>query len=490
MIQPHNASTTEQLKQPKAMLPLCTTEMWERFGFYIVQGMLIFLLTKHFNLSQSESILLTGEYGALVYISPILGGYFADNYLGFRYSILVGACFQCIGYLLVSTLAYSLLFWGLACVILGNGFLKPNIASYLGEFYEPFDARRQAGFTYYYMIMNLGIFLSTFSAGFIQRTFGWHICFIAAAVGMSVGVTIFLGNLKRFDNKGLPPRPHLFQQKKLAFLVLSLVGCALILTACNALLHHPAIGNKILLGIAILVFIYLFFLALRFEGQERCHLIALIWLIAFTVVFWAIYFEMFSVINLFVEYNVDRVFFHITWPAIAFMSLEAVFIVVLGLPLALLWKRLHRKNKNPNIALKLASALLISALAMWLLRYAIYQHTAQYLVMPIWMLFFYLLITLGEMLLSPNVLAAVTEFSPRKVVGLMMGVQYIALGFGSAITGIIGQFAAIPKGQTNPMLTNAIYAHAFMIYALICVVTGLIILMSAPVIKRLLTTTA
>lgn len=472
--------------QPKAMLPLCATEMWERFGFYIIQGMLIFLITNYFGLSDSQGVLITGEYGALVYISPILGGYVADNYLGFRYSILIGALFQFLGYLFISTLVYKLMFWGLASIIVGNGLLKPNIASYLGEFYDPEDERRQAGFTYYYMIMNLGAFISTLTAGFIQDAWGWHICFAVAAIGMLVGITIYLSSTKRFAHKGLPVRQDLLQHHRGRFISVFLIGCLATATACYFLLMHSSIGNTILLVIGGCVFIYLVILALRFHGQQRRHVIALIWLILFAIVFWAFFFQIFSVVNLFVERNVERNLFGVQVPAIAFISLESVFIVILGVPLALLWKYLHHKQKNPNIALKFALSLFLIALAMHLLTYAIANHNAAFLVLPGWMVTFYLLITLAEMLLSPNLLSAVTELSPSKIVGLMMGVQYMAIGFGSSITGILGQIAAIPKGITDLQTTDAIYSHAFNIYAIICLVTGLLVFISSPFIRKLI----
>lgn len=481
-----HSSNTISNRQPKAMIPLCATEMWERFGFYIIQGMLIFLITNHFQLSDKQAVLITGEYGALVYISPILGGYFADKLLGFRYSILIGACFQCAGYALISTLSYSLMYWGLAGVIVGNGLLKPNIASYLGEFYEADDARRHAGFTYYYMIMNFGTFAATLTAGFIQKAWGWHVCFAAAAVGMIIGIIIYISNTRRFGNKGLPVRSDIVRDKRLQFILLFAVGCAAIASVCYFLLMHSSIGDTILLAIAAAIFIYLIILSLGFHDQDRRNMIALIWLILFAIVFWAIFFEMFSVVNLFVERNVERNLFGISVPPIAFISLESVFIIILGVPLAVLWKHLHHKQRNPNIGLKFALSLFSLALAMHLLTYAIADHTANYLVLPGWMVVFYLLITLGEMLLSPNILSAVTEFSPPKIVGLMMGVQYMAIGFGSSVTGLLGQLAAIPKGITNPQITNAIYSHAFDIYSLICLGTGILILISTPFIKRLI----
>lgn len=477
---------SQRRSQPKAMLPLCATEMWERFGFYIIQGMLIFLITNHFGLDDSQGVLITGEYGALVYLSPILGGYAADNYLGFNYSIFIGACFQCIGYILISTLILKLMYWGLAIIILGNGLLKPNIASYLGEFYEAEDERRQAGFTYYYVIMNLGIFAATLSAQFIQGAWGWRICFASAAVGMLIGVTIFLLCTKRFAHKGLPVRQDLLDNHRWRFVCLFLLSCAVIASLSYLMLIHSSVGNTILLIMGGCIFIYLVHLTLSFQSQQRRNMIALIWLIVFAIVFWAFFFEIFSVMNLFIERNVQRHIFGIQLPALTFMSLEPIFILIMGVPLAFLWRHLHQKNRNPNIALKFALALFSLALGMHLLTYAINNHNAQFLVLPSWIIGFYFLLTTGEMLLSPNILSTVTELSPSKVVAFMMGVQYMALGFGSSITGLLGQLAVIPKGMTDPQATNAIYHHAFSVYSLICLITGVLILISSPFIKRLI----
>lgn len=483
-----NLHITDTRKQPKALLPLCATEMWERYGFYIVQGMLILLLTNHFGIDDKTAIMITGEYGALVYISPLIGGYFADKYLGFRYTILLGACFQCFGYALISTLHQGSMYWGLASVILGNGFLKPNIAGYLGDFYNDNDPRRHAGFTYYYTIMNLGTFISTLSVGFIQRSWGWHVCFGLAAVGMIIAIAAFLLGMKRYGNKGLPVANTLISKHRIRFTFLTLVACTLIMTAAYELLRHAEIGKFVLFLIAGLTLLYLLYLVAKTKQIEKNKLIALIILIIFAVIFWAIFFEMFSVVNLFIERNVNRTSFlgiH-NVPPVMFMSFEPIFILLLGWPLGLLWKYLHKHKKDPNIALKFVLALACLAVGMKLLNFSIHDHTAQMLVLPGWIVIFFLLLTMGEMLLSPNLLSAVTELSPPKLVGLMMGVQYMAIGFGSAITGVLGQIAAIPKGVTNLKFTDPIYAHAFNAYALICLISALLVLAASPLIKKLI----
>lgn len=479
--------TVSTTRQPRAIIPLSTTEMWERFGFYIVQGLLVLFVTNHFNMSDHDAILLSGIYGALVYISPLIGGYFADKHMGFYNAVLFGGCAQFIGYCLVSTLHPTLLFLGLSCVILGNGFLKPNIASYLGEFYVRDDPRRHAGFTYYYMLMNVGQFLSSLSVGFIQQSLGWRMCFITAAIGMLIGITIFITARNTFEGKGTPPEQGLLaKQPRLFFgaLLLAIIG---IVGVSNLLLQHPAIGNSALLITAIAILVCLLILAFRHKGVERRHLLALIWLILFAVVFWAFFFEMFSVINLFVERNINRQLFGIKIPPIAFISLESVFIVILGWPLGRLWQYLNRIKRSPNIALKFVFALIAMAAAMGLLSLAIHHSGYDVLIAPIWMVIFYLLVTTGEMLLSPNLLSAVTELSPASLVGLMMGVQYLAIGFGSTLTGILGLLAAVPKGITGIATTNHIYAHAFNIYAVLCLITAAVILLCTPAIKRLMT---
>ncbi len=480
-----NSRLKDSQRQPSALLPLCATEMWERFGFYIIQGLLIILITNHFDLPDKDAYLIMGTYGALVYMSPLVGGFFADRFLGFRYSILLGALFQCLGYILISIITPTLMHWGLACVILGNGFLKPNIASFLGEFYEKNDHRRHSGFTYYYMGLNTGAFISTLTAGFIQQAWGWHLCFLIAAFGMLVGITIFLLGNRTYGKEGLPADKKIKKHLPM-FLLLTTCLCLAVASISYGLLTHAHIGDDVLVAFGAVTLCFLIYIAFKRKKQERRNLIALTWLILFAVIFWAVYFEMFSVVNLFIERNVDRHLFGMEWPPLAFLSLESVFIVVLGWPLALLWRRLNKIKKEPSLGVKFALALLALALAMWLLAFAIHHHTVTYLVIPGWLFLFFLLLTLGEMLLSPTILSAVTELAPQNLVGMMMGVQYMAIGFGNIVTGYLGQIAAVPKNEHDPKLTDNIYAHAFNTYALVSLCAAILIFMSAPFITRLI----
>ena len=478
---------SHSLRQPKALLPLCTTEMWERFGFYTIQTLLVFLIIKHFHQDDATASLITGEYGALVFISPAIGGYFADKVLGFRYTIMMGCIFQFLGYLCLALLTLKTVYMGLSLVILGNGFLKANIASYLGAFYKEKDARRRAGFTYYYMGMNTGTFIGTLISGFVQAQWSWQITFMVAAFGMLIANIIFKNGFKRFGDVGLPTNKKLVFENTISFIGITTILCLTITLASYFLLQHARLGSSFLLGLAIITLTYLIYSAMQHAGKERRNLVALTIFLVFATIFWAIFFEMFSAINLFMERAVDREIFGIIFPPASFISLEPIYIVLIGFPLASLWKYLHRIQRDISMTMKFVLALLTLAIAMKLLNVAIDFPNSNSLVYPAWMFLFFFLITLGEMLLSPNLLSAVTELSPKKITGFMMGVQYMAIGFGSAITGLLAQLAAIPQGLTDANVINVIYGHAFNTYALICLISATVILLISPLLSRLTT---
>lgn len=478
---------TQKIRQPKALLPLCATEAWERFGFYMIQAALILMITNHFKFPDNKALLVTGTFGALIYIAPTIGGYFADKILGFRYTILIGCILQMLGYLCVATMTLFTTFAGLALIILGNGFLKANIPSFLGGFYSADDDRRRSGFTYYYMGMNTGSFIGTLIVGYVQTAWGWHSCYILAATGMFIGIIIYLANFSRFKDKGLPVNKVLVYEKTTKFILFTVVFSLLFMSLCYLLLSHAGYGDLVLTIVAILVLCYMLYLCFfKYKNKERKHLLALVILTVFAVVFWAIFFQMFSLVPLFIERTADHHVFGINLPTTAFLSLEPVFILLLGWPLAVLWKRLHHIKKDPNILLKFIFALLSLALAMKLLAMSANHTNAHHLIYPIVILAFFALLTVGEMLLSPNFLAAVTELSPPHIIGMMMGIQYMAIGFGSLLSGVIGQLAAISSDNTTLSGIEHTYQHAFNVNALICLVCAGIILILLPFIARLM----
>lgn len=476
------------MKQPRALAPLFLTEMWERFGFYVIQSMLVIYMSEQLSFSDTKSYAILGGFTALVYISPLLGGFIADKILGFRYSILIGAMLLSAGYLSLAIYGEQLLLLSLSTVVVGNGLLKPNISSFLGAFYYDDDPRRSAGFTLFYMGINLGSLLATTSSGFIHQRWGWTPTFGIAGIAMLTSILVFCLGFRHYENRGLPlsithikSKLLLFFRKKLSFFLL--IISAILLS--YFLLKNPGTSTVLLSLTGISTLAGLLYAAARFERQERNNLVALVILFLVSILFWSLFFQLFFSINLFVERNVYRGFFGITLPASLFISLEAFFILLLGPFLAKIWLRLGTKGNDPSPGIKFTLALFFTAVAMTLLVTAIYFQRADHLISPLWIIPTYLFITIGELLLSPIGLALTTELSPPGLTGLMMGIWFMTLGFGGSLAGYLAQFATIPKGITDIAATNTIYSHAFCLYTLCALATSVILLLLTPWLNRL-----
>lgn len=476
------------MKQPRALKPLFLTEMWERFGFYVTQSLLVLYLTQSLNFSDSNAFVLLGEFTALVYIAPLVGGFFADRILGPRYAILLGAVLLGLGYLLLGIYGHHLLFLSLSIVVTGNGLLKPNISSFLGEFYYPDDPRRDAGFTLFYIGINIGALLAVGSAGFIQEKLGWEAAFIAAGLGMVLALGTFWLGFRTYENRGMPVlrseiTPHSLawmSYKPVMFLLLLIfIGIVYLLISSSGI----ASILQSILGAAILI--TLIVMACRYEKVQRHKFLALIILILASVVFWGIFFQMFGAVTLFTERNVNRHIFNwFVLPAPAFIALESIFIIILGPFLAALWQRLHEKHRDLTAGMKFTLAMFSVAVAMAILMFAIHLHPDSSMAAG-WIIIFYVFITLGEMLLSPIGLSMVTELSPPHLSGLMMGVWFMALGFGGQLSGYLAKQASIPKKMLGLSLSNKIYFHAFTINTLLALGVGIILLLLTPLLKRL-----
>lgn len=478
------------MKQPRALSPLFLTEMWERFGFYVVQSLLILYLTNILNFNDTKSYTLLGEFTALVYLAPLAGGFFSDRVLGPRYSILVGAIFLAIGYYLLAAYSHAMLFLSLAFIVIGNGFLKPNISSFLGEFYYEDDPRRDAGFTLFYIGINIGALLALGGGGFIQEKWGWWAAFGSAGVGMTIGLITFCFGFSTFENRGLPVPYDQIKSKVLRFLSRKLSISVLILICLGIallLLRSSRAAEIIQVLVGILIVITLIYTATRYEKHQRNRLFALIILILASVIFWGLFFQMFASVNLFTERDVDRHVFGFLLPPSAFLSLESLFILLMGPFLAWLWQRLHVKKKDLTPGVKFSLGLFSITLAMLLLVIGIHFPNQQGFTSSRWIIVFFVFATLGEMLLSPIGLSMVTELSPPKLSGLMMGVWFMGIGFGGELSGHLATQASVPKGLHQAVTkTSLIYSNAFLHDALLAFITGVVLLAISPWLKRLI----
>lgn len=487
-----NLTTPNISRQPAALTVLFLAEMWERFGFYIVQGMLVLYLTQAFGWSDDKSYTLSGGFTAFVYISPIIGGYIADKILGFKSAILLGGVLLAVGYglLALATRGEIFLYDALAVIIIGNGFFKPNIGSLLGTFYHAKDPRREAGFTLFYMGINLGTMFSTLSAGFVKDALGWAAGFGMASIGLVFGIISFLLGIKHLAGYGLAP-VNIQRTSKLEVWLHSktavAAGIILGVPVLTLFLHKGGMATILLAAFAVILLILLFvFVYKQPTLQARRQMLALIFLTLIAVIFWAIFFQIFFSVNLFVERNIDRTFFGYSIPTVAFISFEAIFIVLLSPFLARFWIYCASINRNPSIPVKFFLSFLCMGTAFSILALSTHFQHADSLISPFWIPLAYLFITIGELLLSPIGLSAVTLLAAPRLVGMMMGVWLIAIGYGGKLAGVIAGFSSIPEGIKNKLLESQYYGDAFLKYAVISFIAAVVIFLFVPRLRQLI----
>ncbi len=476
--------------QPVGLSVIFFTEMWERFGFYIVQGMLVLYLTQYWKWSDSDSYSITGAFTAFAYLSPILGGYIADKVIGYKSAVKLGGVLLILGYAALAGLGQTFLYISLAIIVVGNGFFKPNIASLLGTFYDKEDVRREAGFTIYYVGINLGVILSTLSSGFVKDWFGWWAGFALASIGLVIGLATFIIGERKFKQYGGPPaRNNSHQRTWLQSKITLTLGIVISITLLSLLIHYKEVANVLLFSAALLLIILLVSIAFKqHEKQARNQMLALTILAIIAVVFWAIFFQIFFSLNLFIDRDVNRVVFGHQIPTIAFVSFESIFILLLGPLIARLWYRLDQKKRNPSIPLKFFLGFILTGIAFLLLAFGTRFHDASGLINPLWIPLGYCFITLGEMLISPIALSAVTVLAPARWVGMMMGVYLISIGYGGKLAGVIADFSAVPSNLTNKVIESELYGSAFFKYALLSFIASIVVLLCVPFITRLIKT--
>ena len=471
------------LTHPKALRVLFITELWERYGFYIILSLLLFYLIHFFHLSDQLSYSILGSVSALAYGNSVIGGYIADRLIGHRTAVLLASLLLSIGYGSLG-IAYSLnaVFWSLSLITVGTGLLKPNISSMVGFLYQEDDVRRHSGYTIFFVGINIGIILGEGLAGLIQRYFGWQNLFFTASFALLVAFfTFWIGtsfyNIR--DNAILKS----IQNNFIGFvLIMSLIGVS------YYVIGHPQVAGFLFIIMAIICIGVILYEAYK-EERIRNRLIALLVLMVVSVFYWALYFQMFFSMNLFIERVVDRhVSRNLTLVSSLYPTIEAISVILFGVFLSWGWCRLesYYAHLNPSVSLKFTLAFFIHTIALSVLYYSTQNIHGNFLVMQSCLIGVYVLIAIGELLLSPIGLAMVVEWVPRRLVGLMMGIFFLTQGIGSKLSGVFATITVIPKTLTHDLFAmKKIYEHGFFIYALFSLGCTIICMSLVPTIKKL-----
>jgi proton-dependent oligopeptide transporter, POT family len=464
---------------PKGLYMLFFAEMWERFSYYGMRAILIFYLTKHWLFSDSKSSLIYGAYTALVYITPVLGGYLADRYLGQRKAVLFGGILLAIGHLLMAVEGTGgqndptvNVFWGaLAFIIVGSGFLKANISVMVGQLYKLTDTRRDAAYTIFYMGINLGAALGTILVAYLGETIGWGYGFGLAGLGMLAGLVVFV--LGKSTLQGAGEAPALLEKSK--EWTLYGVGIAAVAVIWGLIQYQDVIQTLLAIsGVALLG--YVLYESFKLEKEPRERMFAILFLISLNPLFWGLFEQAGGSMNLFTDRFVDRA----GVPAGIFQSINPIYIILFAPLFAGLWQWLGKRGKEPSAPAKFAYALMQMGLANLVLVWGAQSYGVEVMTPIILVFAYYLLATTAELCLSPVGLSAMNRLAPKYLASLIMGAWFYMTAVGNFVAGKIGEATGGHDGEMTKQGLLDIYG----LFGWISIGAGVVVLALSPIVKR------
>jgi POT family proton-dependent oligopeptide transporter len=414
---------------PKQLALLFFTEMWERFSFYGMRALLVLFMVHQLKYADAKANLIYGTYTALVYLMPLFGGIAADKILGYRRAIVLGGILMAAGHLILAIPTEWSFFAGMAFLISGNGFFKPNISTMVGKLYRPGDARRDGAFSIFYMGVNLGAAIGGLICGYIGQKINWHYGFGLAGIFMILGLITFIFGQKSLGEIGLVPKETsgkpVGNQKQLMILIGSLVIIPLFIFLFN---NYTLMG-KIMFPICIIATVAMVIIAFQQDKIARDKMLTAIVLVAFSVLFWAFYEQGGGSLNLYTERNVNT----FGMPAAAINNfINPFYIILLSFPFAWMWLSLSKKDKEPSTPMKFSLSFFQLGFGFFLFvvgaKLAFNGQVGFF-----WYALGYLLLTTGELCISPIGLSMITKLSPPKFTGMMMGFWFLASGVRSCI---------------------------------------------------------
>ena len=471
---------------PIGLKTLFLTEMWERMSFYGMRGILVLFMTASLidgglAIDAVSASAIYGIYSSSVYLVALLGGWIADRHIGQQNAILYGGLVIMIGHFLLAFTNIETFYLGLIFVVLGTGLLKPNISAIVGGLYEKEQEKKEAGFTIFYMSINIGSVLGFFICGYLGESIGWHYGFGAAGIGMAFGLIQFIFTRKNLGEIGIKPSIELPKNKKkkeiislyflfFIFMTILLMGIFGFWTfdpipIANAL-------TVIIISIAAIYFLYLFIFG-NLNEDERKKITLILVLFFGAAFFWSGFDQAGSSFNIFAKEYTDRIIFGWEYPASWLQVLNPILVVILSPFMAYLWIFLGKRMLDPSLPFKFGLGLILMAIGFIFIAIGANVAMQDGLAGARWLLLTYLFHTIGELTLSPIGLAAISNLSPKRYVGQMMGIWFLASSLGAIIAGLLSGQATYEGLNSMPSLFNKV--------AIISSIAGLVlILISKP----------
>lgn len=475
-------SRAHLLGQPRAFYLIFFIEIWERFGFYGVQALLVLFMVQYLKFSDTHADTLFTSFAALVFLFPALGGYVGDHVLGTKRTILLGAITLAIGYLLLSLpfLPTQYLEFPLAVIAVGNGLFKANPSSLLSKVYEKNPVNQDSGFTLYYMAINIGGFFSFLVAPVLNKFFGWHVGFSVCFFGLLLAIAnyFFMGRFTKnigSDPDFRPIRWHKF------FAVI--IGALVLIAVSYWLLDHKDIMAVLLLAGAVILLVIFFMEISKAHHTEKKGMILFFLLFLQAIVFFVMYFQMPTSINLFVLRNVS----YGAIPPASFQALNPIWVLIMSPILAAIYNKLSKRGGDLSLPAKFSLGTLLAGSAFLVLPLAAYFSRDTGMVSPWWVVTSYWFQSTGELLVSALGLSLASRFVPQRLMGYSMGLWFLSTSLASVIAGHLASFAAIPQNVSHdPRLSLPIYSNLFLHIGVVTVVIALIMFCFVPLLKRLI----
>ena len=465
------------LSQPKALIPLFVTELWERYGFYVIQSLLTIFLTLHLHLSDKKTYSIVGTFTALSYITPMIGGFIADKVIGQKLSVIFGCITLLVSYLILSVEYSNIhsLYISLAGITVGTGLLKPNIACLVGTLYTSNDPRRDGGFSIYYAGMALGILLGTTIPYNLEEYYGWSITFISPACTMFIALLIFLLAIRKY-----PINNYANAEICIKNILIAFAFSVITFIISYILLDFPTIALIFFISLSIFSILLVLYISLNEDTIQKIRTISFLILCFISVLYWMLYFQMFLSLTLFTYHAVKHTFLGLTIHPTYFVAIESLGLIIIGPLLAPIFSRYYLKNDCADSAFKFLIAFIFVFLSFILIILSIYFTNGANLINPLWIIIAYLLISISEIFLSPVGLSMSTKLVRPEVVGLMVGVFFMSLGVGGYLAGSLAKLSSLPNNYSILDMKKT-YLLAFGYYTfiafLICIVAYLFFLL-------------
>lgn len=485
-------------KYPKQLWYLFFSEMWERFCFYGMRGMLTFFMVHHLMMNEKVANLQYGATQAFVYAFTFLGGLFADKILGFRKSLFWGGLLMIIGSCILAYDPLKFFFIGISFTIIGTGFFKPNISTMVGSLYKSGDTRTDAGFSLFYAGINIGALIGGYICiaigkgemlqNIIPAHLTWNVAFGLAAIVMTISLITFIFTKNSLGPIGLSPMRDMEDGNKKQIIEWAVyLGSLAIIPLIMIMVSKTEYTDYFMYTIGPLVLLYLFYEMTKCNKDERNKLLAALVFILFSVLFWAFFEQSGGSLSLFAANNLDSNVLGIKLdPNGVNNSANSLFVIIFAALLGLLWVWLSKRKMEPNTLVKFGLGFLFLALGFYIFYYTRFFADANGVTSLNLFTFGWFIITFGELSLSPIGLSIMTKLSPTRLSGVMMGMWFLASAYGQYAAGILGAGMASADEHASLVTKLMAYTDGYKQLAIYALIAGVVLIAISPFVKKLM----